>query len=276
MSEDMANSPAGQTPDVNSGPQEIRLLIHQSIVGGIIGKGGSKIKEIREESGANIKVYGTCAPQSSDRCVVVQGTNEKIVAALAPIMQLVVSTDIKGAYQPYDPYNFDGFYAHEYGGYGSERDVLGFNGMPRSGPRGRGRGSFGGRGRGSFGGRGGMGGGGFGGNMDNFGGSSGGDYPLGDADDDGPVQTTKVTIPKDMGGAIIGPGGSRIRRIRMDSKADIKIAESIEGSDERIITISGTERNIQTAQYLLQQCVREFAGPVGGGSGGNSGFGSGF
>ena len=87
----MANSPAGQTPDINSGPQEIRLLIHQSVVGGIIGKGGSKIKEIREESGANIKVYGACAPQSSDRCVVVQGTNEKIVAALHPIMHIVVS-----------------------------------------------------------------------------------------------------------------------------------------------------------------------------------------
>ena len=46
MSEDMANSPAGQTPDINSGPQEIRLLIHQSIVGGIIGKA----KRIRDEN----------------------------------------------------------------------------------------------------------------------------------------------------------------------------------------------------------------------------------
>ena len=273
MSEDMANSPAGQTPDINSGPQEIRLLIHQSIVGGIIGKGGSKIKEIREESGANIKVYGTCAPQSSDRCVVVQGTNEKIVAALHPIMHIVVSTEIKGGIQPYDPYNFDGFYAHEYGGYGTERDVMGYNGMPRI-PRGRGRGNFGGgRGRGNYGGcHGGMPAGGFG--MNNFG--NPGEYISGDAEDTGPVQTTKVTIPKDMGGAIIGPGGSRIRRIRMDSKADIKIAEAVEGADERVITISGTERNIQTAQYLLQQCVREFAGPVGGGGGKNSGFGSGF
>lgn len=277
MSEDMANSPAGQTPDVNSGPQEIRLLIHQSVVGGIIGKGGSKIKEIREESGANIKVYGTCAPQSSDRCVVVQGTNEKIVAALHPIMHIVVSTEMKGAVQPYDPYNFDGFYAHEYGGYGSERDVMGYNGMPRM-PRGRGRGNFsgGGRGRGNYGGPGGqMGGSGAGGfGLDNFG--NPGEFITGDAEDTGPTQTTKVTIPKDMGGAIIGPGGSRIRRIRMDSKADIKIAEAVEGADERVITISGTERNIQTAQYLLQQCVREFSGPVGGGSGGSSGFGSGF
>ena len=271
MSEDMANTP-GQTPDINLGPQEIRLLIHQSIVGGIIGKGGSKIKEIREESGANIKVYGTCAPQSSDRCVVVQGTNEKIVAALHPIMHIVVSTEIKGAVQPYDPYNFDGFYAHEYGGYGSERDVLGYNNMPRM-QRGRGRGNFGGgRGRGSYSCQPAMGAGGFG--LDNFG--NPGEFVTGDSEDTGPVQTTKVTIPKDMGGAIIGPGGSRIRRIRMDSKANIKIAEAVEGTEERVITISGTERNIQTAQYLLQQCVREFAGTSGAGSGGNPGYGSGF
>merc|ERR1719361_1104459 len=122
-------------------------------------------------------------------------------------------------------------------------------------PRGRGRGNFsGGRGRGNYGGSGAMGGsGGFG--LDNFG--NPGEFITGDAEDTGPVSTTKVTIPKDMGGAIIGPGGSRIRRIRMDSKADIKIAEAVEGSQERIITISGTERNIQTAQYLLQQCRLE-------------------
>ena len=40
----------------DGGDRELRLLIHQSIVGGIIGKSGSKIKEIRENTGANIKV----------------------------------------------------------------------------------------------------------------------------------------------------------------------------------------------------------------------------
>ena len=40
----------------DGGARELRLLIHQSIVGGIIGKSGSKIKEIRENTGANIKV----------------------------------------------------------------------------------------------------------------------------------------------------------------------------------------------------------------------------
>ena len=40
----------------NDGAREVRLLIHQSIVAGIIGKQGSKIKEIRENTGAHIKV----------------------------------------------------------------------------------------------------------------------------------------------------------------------------------------------------------------------------
>merc|ERR1712001_582956 len=65
MSEEAARSLPGQKPDEQSGPKEIRILIHQSIVGGIIGRAGFKIKEIREGSGANIKVNQTCAPQSS-------------------------------------------------------------------------------------------------------------------------------------------------------------------------------------------------------------------
>ena len=38
-------------------------------MGGIIGKGGEKIKEIRNTSGANVKVFQNPAPQSTDRCV---------------------------------------------------------------------------------------------------------------------------------------------------------------------------------------------------------------
>merc|ERR1719220_3404679 len=117
----------GGAPSSN-GNQEVRILIHESVVGGIIGRAGFKIKEIREQSGANIKVYQTCAPQSSDRCVAVIGAPEKIVAALALIFDVIKSTEIKGADQPYDPNNFDGFYAHEYGGFGSEVDVSGYGG----------------------------------------------------------------------------------------------------------------------------------------------------
>jgi heterogeneous nuclear ribonucleoprotein K len=48
-----------------------------------------------------------------------------------------------------------------------------------------------------------------------------------------------VTIPNELAGAIIGPGGQRIRKIRNDSKANITIAEPDPNSKERIITITG-------------------------------------
>jgi hypothetical protein len=48
-----------------------------------------------------------------------------------------------------------------------------------------------------------------------------------------------VTIPNELAGAIIGPGGQRIRKIRNDSKASITIAEPDASGKERIITISG-------------------------------------
>ena len=313
---------------------EARLLIHQSIVGGIIGRAGFKIKEIRDSSGANIKVYQTCAPQSTDRCVAVQGALPKIIMALKEVFDIINNTEIKGPDQPYDPINFDGYYACEYGGFGTEQDVYGSGGGPgrnvsggRGGgvPRGGGRMPSGGAPQGPMNGgymggpgfngpqRGGRGGRGGGGNYDEnysggrFGGHrqqrGGGDYQVGynnvdvanytknnsnsnnfnvgggNADqqnqgappqfnmqeDNGEQETTQVTIPKDMAGAIIGPGGSRIRKIRSDSKANITIDEPVQGSNERIITISGTQRQIQTAQYLLQQSVREHAGPPPGG-----------
>lgn len=87
--------------------------------------------------------------------------------------------------------------------------------------------------------------------------------------------STQVTIPKDvsqwgcsinvcvwfqgfpflsqLAGAIIGKGGGRIRRIRSESNAFIQIDEALPGSTDRIITITGTSKQIQAAQYMLQQ-----------------------
>jgi KH domain. len=56
-----------------------------------------------------------------------------------------------------------------------------------------------------------------------------------------------------MAGAIIGKAGQRIRKIRNDSGAGITIDEPLPGSNDRIITITGTASQIQMAQYLLQQ-----------------------
>ena len=44
----------------------LKLIVPASQCGSLIGKGGSKIKEIRELSGANVQVCVACAVQCTD------------------------------------------------------------------------------------------------------------------------------------------------------------------------------------------------------------------
>uniref|UniRef100_A0A8C7F7C1 Heterogeneous nuclear ribonucleoprotein K n=1 Tax=Oncorhynchus kisutch TaxID=8019 RepID=A0A8C7F7C1_ONCKI len=258
---------------------ELRLLIHQSLAGGIIGVKGTKIKELREvrwdptdfkSPAFNI----LCSPH------------------FLLFWQLYVAP-IKGRAQPYDPNFYDETY--DYGGFtmmfeergrrpmggfpvrgrgGFERMPPGRGGRPmppsrrdyedlspRRGPppplptRGRGGSRArnlplplpppprGGGDRFSH--------QSYHGNMDdrpNLSPGGRGSY----SDIGGPVITTQVTIPKDLAGSIIGKGGQRIKQIRHESGASIKIDEPLEGSEDRIITINGTQDQIQNAQYLLQ------------------------
>ncbi len=62
-----------------------------------------------------------------------------------------------------------------------------------------------------------------------------------------------MTIPNDLAGAIIGPKGQKIQQIREQSGAGITIDKPTPGVNDRIITITGTQEQIQNAQYLLQQ-----------------------
>ena len=96
MTEEAVSNRRHSTSNSNNSQLEVRLLIHQSIVGGVIGKGGTQIKEIREKSGANIKVYQTAAPQSTDRCVTVYGTVEKISLAVREVFKIVFNTEVRG------------------------------------------------------------------------------------------------------------------------------------------------------------------------------------
>ncbi|CAJ0943975.1 unnamed protein product, partial [Mesorhabditis belari] len=145
------------------GKREAKMLVHMSHAGAIIGKGGSKIKELREETGCNIKVYSECAPQSSDRIVQIMGSESGLPGAVKAVCGLIKSIPIKGATRQYDPINYDPVLANEYGGFtfgGGDR------GPPSRGDRG-GRDGYGanmerrggGDGHGRFGGGGPMGGG---------------------------------------------------------------------------------------------------------------------
>ncbi|KAL3866734.1 hypothetical protein ACJMK2_044015 [Sinanodonta woodiana] len=339
---------------------EIRLLVHQSQAGCIIGRAGFKIKELREKTGTQIKVYSQCCPNSTERIVAIQGKPEPVVNCIDTIFDLLETAPPKGPNVPYEPHNYDEYFAAEYGGFtradggrggkaprglppgreggfgggsqmgsgrmGSSRggggrsggmgrmggmgdmgmgaDDMGFGGRSgMSAPRTRGgmsgsgglmggMRSGGGSGLGGGmggdrnlggggmsrgmqgGGRGGMrstmssGGGGFGGRGgDSFGGgmdfmddNMGGMGQQGMMFGNDPTSNTQVTIPKDLAGAIIGKGGSRISEIRRQSNAQIVIDEALPGSNDRIITITGTEEQIQNAQYLLQMSVKKYSG----------------
>uniref|UniRef100_A0A8D1USZ3 Heterogeneous nuclear ribonucleoprotein K n=1 Tax=Sus scrofa TaxID=9823 RepID=A0A8D1USZ3_PIG len=314
---------------------ELRLLIHQSLAGGIIGVKGAKIKELRENTQTTIKLFQECCPQSTDRVVLIGGKPDRDVECIKIILDLISESPIKGRAQPYDPNFYDETY--DYGGFTMMFDDR--RGRPVGFPM-RGRGGFdrmppgrGGRpmppsrrdyddmsprrgppppppGRGGRGGsrarnlplppppppRGGDlmaydrrgrpgdrydGMVGFSADetwdsaIDTWSpsewqmayepqGGSGYDYSYAGGrgsygDLGGPIITTQVTIPKDLAGSIIGKGGQRIKQIRHESGASIKIDEPLEGSEDRIITITGTQDQIQNAQYLLQNSVKQYA-----------------
>nr|CAD7572538.1 unnamed protein product [Timema californicum] len=343
---------------------DLRLLVHQSQAGCIIGKSGFKIKELRElkkaqcmwlltgsragecvrscspgsiprgdrhwvvcspthlpvplvnrhitlcflmghctrptKTGARIKIFSNCCPQSTDRVCQISGRPSTCVDSIKEIVELIKTSPVKGTNNPYDPHNYDDFFAQEYGGFGDQdKGGRGGPGGMRGGmggpppPMGGRGGRFGGGGgmgpgpgprapprgmggppQGGMGPRGVGGGGGFGGGRGGFGGSRGNapngmmsNSPmLGGVGGPGPMlgavgapsgggakDSTQVTIPKDLAGAIIGKGGARIRKIRSDSGAGITIDEPLQGSNDRIITITGSSNQIQMAQYLLQQ-----------------------
>ncbi|XP_075169851.1 heterogeneous nuclear ribonucleoprotein K isoform X2 [Haematobia irritans] len=99
---------------------DVRLLIHQSLAGCIIGKGGQKIKEIRNKIGCRIlKVFSNVAPQSTDRVVQTVGSQNEVIEAIREVIALTRETPIKGPVHNYDPLNYDRMYADEYGGYGN-------------------------------------------------------------------------------------------------------------------------------------------------------------
>lgn len=245
---------------------EIRMLIHQNVAGRVIGKQGVKVKELRESSGAQIKVYTECCPESTERVVQMTGKAGEIATCTRMILEVLADTSQRGVNMPYNPEFADESYAHVYGGYvgGGTRRGGGRGGGGRSfggGAGGRGRG---GSGRSNFNRMGdddmyGPPGGGFGGGFGQMGSNFGRGMRGGMGD--GGRSTSHVSIPKSVAGAILGRGGMRLRQIQSESQTTIKMEQADVEGNERVITISGTSDQIQYAQYLLQQAVKQHGTP---------------
>ncbi|XP_033623915.1 poly(rC)-binding protein 3 isoform X8 [Fukomys damarensis] len=219
----MSNSPATSKP-----PVTLRLVVPASQCGSLIGKGGSKIKEIRESTGAQVQVAGDMLPNSTERAVTISGTPDAIIQCVKQICVVMLESPPKGATIPYRPkpastpvifaggqaYTIQGQYAIPHPDQLTKLHQLAMQQTPFP-PLGQTNPAFPG------------------------------------LEASPPASTHELTIPNDLIGCIIGRQGTKINEIRQMSGAQIKIANATEGSSERQITITGTPANISLAQYLI-------------------------
>ncbi|XP_066546943.1 poly(rC)-binding protein 3 isoform X10 [Amia ocellicauda] len=94
----MTNSTVTSKP-----PVTLRLVVPASQCGSLIGKGGSKIKEIRETTGAQVQVAGDMLPNSTERAVTISGTPDAIIQCVKQICVVMLESPPKGATIPYRP-----------------------------------------------------------------------------------------------------------------------------------------------------------------------------
>lgn len=226
-------------------PVELNLLVNSDRVGSVIGKGGSKIKEICEKSGGKLKVYPDCLPNSNERVVSIGGSDEDLViSALDLVLSVVESTPARSQTVFFNPANPAPNPLS--GPQGNHNDTAMLTQTTAV-------------------------------NNVNLASSvdiasllmAGKDLkqrsPVDPAKDFGQVPTvTSLTVSNEMCGAIIGKAGMNIRQIRISSGAKIDFTQNEAGDkSDRTITITGTQDQIQIAEQLMSQIVRTSGPPQG-------------
>ncbi|KAM6993958.1 poly(rC)-binding protein 2 isoform X1 [Molothrus aeneus] len=285
ISSSMTNSTAASRP-----PVTLRLVVPASQCGSLIGKGGCKIKEIRESTGAQVQVAGDMLPNSTERAITIAGIPQSIIECVKQICVVMLESPPKGVTIPYrpkpssSPVIFAGgqdryssgsasyphtapsmclnsdlegppqeatrqpLHGNELGPIPAWAAVLpaytiqGQYAIPQPDltklhqlamqqshfPMSHGNTGFSG--------------------VDSSSAEVKGYWGL-----DASAQTTshELTIPNDLIGCIIGRQGAKINEIRQMSGAQIKIANPVEGSTDRQVTITGSAASISLAQYLI-------------------------
>ncbi|PWY70966.1 eukaryotic type KH-domain (KH-domain type I) [Aspergillus heteromorphus CBS 117.55] len=284
------NEPLEAPSTAQSKTYPLRLLIPHILIGSIIGKGGSRIREIQEASGARLNASDACLPLSTERSLVILGVADAVHIATYYVAVTLVEQlterfggpaasayatrsggpagAVPGGMQvvPYVPQPAGGQYGHPdtfkrhnqhpnrgaAGGYGvpylhggpaaatpvAQPASMHYGGTPQTPYAGAGphqpapygapqaaqaRGGAGPTPAAPV---------------------AGGAMP-------GQPLTQQIYIPNDMVGAIIGKGGAKINEIRHLSGSVIKINEPQENSNERLVTITGTQECNQMALYML-------------------------
>ncbi|XP_037534715.1 poly(rC)-binding protein 2 isoform X2 [Nematolebias whitei] len=207
ISSSMTNGTATSKP-----PVTLRIVVPASQCGSLIGKGGCKIKEIRESTGAQVQVAGDMLPNSTERAITIAGTPQSIIECVKQICVVMLESPPKGVTIPYRP-KPSGSPVIFAGGQLTKLHQLAMQQSP---------------------------------------------FPIAPGNQgftgiDASAQTSshEMTIPNDLIGCIIGRQGAKINEIRQMSGAQIKIANPVDGSTDRQVTITGLPASISLAEYLI-------------------------
>ncbi|PLB55641.1 KH domain RNA binding protein [Aspergillus steynii IBT 23096] len=279
------NEPLDAPSTAQSKTYPLRLLIPHILIGSIIGKGGGRIREIQEASGARLNASDACLPLSTERSLVILGVADAVHIATYYVAVTLVEQlterfggpaasayatrsggpagAVPGGMQvvPYVPQPAGGQYGHPdtfkrhhphpnragAGAYGVPylhgqaaptpvaQPAMPYGAAPQTPYAGAGPHP-----------------------PTPYGGpqpaqARGGPpvAPVGGGAMPGQPLTQQIYIPNDMVGAIIGKGGAKINEIRHLSGSVIKINEPQENSNERLVTITGTQECNQMALYML-------------------------
>ncbi|KAH7197399.1 uncharacterized protein B0J16DRAFT_18974 [Fusarium flagelliforme] len=285
------NEPLNESSTASSKTYPLRLLIPHILIGSIIGKGGARIREIQDASGARLNASDSCLPMSSERSLVVMGVADAVHIATYYVGSTLLEQlndrfggpaasayatrsgapagSIPGGMQvvPYSPQPASGHYGRSEN-YGRHNDRRSHHLPPapypqQYPPHAAAQANpampmhYGGA----------QGGGAYGaaphaqphmaphtGPQPHGGAPQ--SQPMGGAIPGGPI-TQQIYIPNDMVGAIIGKGGQKINEIRQMSNSVIKINEPQDNSNERLVTITGTEECNRMALYMLYSRLGE-------------------
>ncbi|KAM8867123.1 poly(rC)-binding protein 2-like isoform 2-T2 [Synchiropus picturatus] len=241
LEEDISSSMTNSTA-TGKLPVTLRIVVPASQCGSLIGKGGCKIKEIRESTGAQVQVAGDMLPNSTERAITISGTSQAIIECVKQICVVMLESPPKGVTIPYrpkpsgSPVIFAGGQAYAVQGQhaipqpdsssaaiSSQLTKLHQLAMQQS------------------------------------------PFPIapnnqGFTGMDPPAQT-EMNIQNDVIGCIIGRQGAKINEIRQMSGAQIKIANPVEGSTARQVTITGSPASVSLAEYLINASVESSKPP---------------
>ncbi|KAK4942904.1 PAB1 binding protein [Elasticomyces elasticus] len=279
------NEPLEAPSTAQSKTYPLRLLIPHILIGSIIGKSGVRIREIQEASGARLNASDACLPLSTERSLVVLGVADAVhiatyYVAVTLVEQLTERFGgpaasayatrsggpagvVPGGMQvvPYVPQPAGGQYGHPDmykrhntqppqrmppQPYGAPQMH-----MPPQQPYAPNAAPYAATPRTPS----------YGGAMPPQPAAAYGQMPPQPGPHGQPAQpahaipgqpiTQQIFIPNDMVGAIIGKGGAKINEIRHLSGSVIKINEPQDNSNERLVTITGTQECNQMALYML-------------------------